>query len=134
MKLLSCYPLPMSEAKPILGKTPLPTDQQAIERYALMDRAIRQKNIQLDELEPALGMYMIGFHFGWRILYVLHTKKTIRKYETLLGIKINEVFDEYGPDADRTNAFKVLQSVNNFWKLVSGEEKSPLQIDKRHLT
>lgn len=89
--------------------------------------------MQLDELESALGMYMIGFHFGWRVLYVIHTKKTIRKYETLLGIKVNEVFDEVGPDADRTNAFKILNSVSNFWKLVSGDEKSPLKIDKRQL-
>lgn len=123
----------MTDPKPIAGKTPLPTEQQAIDRYSVMDKAIRQTGMQLDELESALGMYMIGFHFGWRVLYVIHTKKTIRKYETLLGIKVNEVFDEVGPDADRTNAFKILNSVSNFWKLVSGDEKSPLKIDKRQL-
>lgn len=120
--------------KPHPRKTPLPTQQEAVERYALMDRAIRGSGFQIDELESALGMYMIGFHFGWKVLYLVHTKRTVKKYETLLGIKVNEVFPEFGPDADRTNAFKLIQSVSNFWKMVSGDEKPPLQLDKRGLS
>lgn len=119
--------------KPIETKTPPASEKQVRERYALMDKAIRQTGMQLDELESALGMYMIGFHFGWRVLYLIHSKRTIRKYESILGIKINETFPEYGPDADRTNAYKLIQSVSNFWKLVSGDEKTPLQLDKRAL-
>jgi hypothetical protein len=125
----------MSDApyKPVKSKTPELTPQLAIERMAVMERAIRQTGLQLDELESALGMYMIGFHFGWKILYVIHTKKTVRKYEAILGIKVNEVFDEYGPDAERTNAFKLIQTVSSFWKLVSGDEKPSVQLDKRSL-
>ena len=102
-----------------------------IERYTVMDKAIRQSGFQIDELESALGMYMVGFHYGWRILYLVHTKKTIRKYEALLDIKVAEAFPEYGPDADRTNAHKVLQTISSFWKVVSGDEKPTLKVDKR---
>lgn len=123
--------MPSSKSKP--RKTPLATDAQAIERYALMDTAIRSEGFQINELESALGMYMIGFHFGWKVLYLVHSKKTIKKYETMLGIKVNEVFDEYGPDADRTNAYKLIQSATNFWKLVSGDDKPSLALDKRGL-
>ena len=115
----------------IATKTPPPTAAQAAERYAVMDKAIRQSGFQIDELESALGMYMVGFHFGWRILYMIHTKKTIRKYETLLDIKVAEVFEEYGADADRTNAYKILQTITSFWKVVSGDEKPTLKVDKR---
>lgn len=114
-------------------KTPPVTPEQAVERYALMERAIRQPGFQIDELESALGMYMVGFHFGWKVLHIVHSKKTIAKYEALLGIKIREVFPEYGPDADRTNAYKIATAVSNFWKAVSGEEKPPFTIDKRSL-
>ena len=99
-----------------------------------MDKAIRQTGLQIDELESALGMYMVGFHFGWKVLHVIHSKKTIAKYETILGIKVRDAFPEYGPDADRTNAYKIIQSVSNFWKLVSGDERSPVEIDKRSLS
>lgn len=78
-----------------------------------------------------MGMYVLGFHVGWRVLYIIHSKKTIRKYEELLGIKVTEVHPEFGPDADRTNAYKIIQAVSNFWKAVSGEEKPAISVDKR---
>lgn len=115
-------------------KTPPVTSEQAVERYALMERAIRRDEYQIDELESALGMYMVGFHFGWKVLHIVHSKKTIAKYEALLGIKIREVFPEYGPDAERTNAYKIATAVSNFWKAVSGEEKPPFTVDKRGLS
>ena len=114
-------------------KTPRPTPEQAIERYSYLDNVIRQDGVQLDELESALGMYMIGFHFGWKVLYVIHSKRTIRKYEDLLGISVRETFDELGPDADRTNALKIIETVSSFWKLVSGDEKPGIEVDKRTL-
>ncbi len=114
-------------------KTPAVTPEQAVERYAVIERAIRQKGYQIDELESAIGMYAIGFHFGWKVLHVVHSKKTIAKYEALLGINIREAFPEYGPDADRTNAHALIQTVSNFWKFVSGEEKPLLELDKRAL-
>lgn len=122
----------MATRKRKLPATLLATPELAQERYALMDAAIRQqRDFQIDELESALGMYMVGFHFGWKVLHLVHSKKTIRKYEDLLGIKITEVFEPVGPDADRTNAHMIITSVSNFWKAVSGEEKLPPGIDKR---
>ncbi|KQW76142.1 hypothetical protein ASC67_00205 [Methylibium sp. Root1272] len=78
-------------------------------------------------------MYLLAHHLGWKVLYLVHSKKTIRKYEEILGIKLSEVFDEFGPDAERTNAYKIIKAVSNFWKLVSGDEKSPLELDKRQI-
>jgi hypothetical protein len=112
-------------------KTPLPTDHQAIERYALLDRVIRQPTENIGEMEKALGMYLVGFHFGWKVLYALHSKSTIRKYEAILGISVRDTFDEFGPDADRTNAFQLIQSVSSFWAWVSDGKKSALDIDRR---
>lgn len=115
-------------------KTPVATPDQAEERYRFMDKVIRQQRpdgFQLDEMESALGMYMLGHHFGWKVLYLIHSKKTIRKYEDILGVKISEIFDEIGPDADRTNAYRIITAASNFWKAVSGEEKPVEGIDKR---
>lgn len=123
----------MVEAKNRKLKTPVATHAQAVERYSLMDQAIRKGGFQIDELESALGMYMIGFHFGWKVLYLIHSKRTIKKYEGILGIKVSETFPEFGLDADRTNAYKLIQSVSSFWKMVSGDEKPSIQLDKRAL-
>ena len=115
-------------------KTPIATSDEAEARYRFLDQVIRKDRpdgFQLDEMESALGMYMLGHHFGWKVLYLIHSKKTIRKYEDILGVKISEVFDEIGPDADRTNAYKIITAASNFWKAVSGEEKPVEGIDKR---
>jgi hypothetical protein len=109
--------------------------EQAIARYAVLDRAIQRedrKELIFDEMESAIGMYVMGFYYGWKVLHLIHTKKTIAKYEEILGIKVRETFPEFGPYADRTNAYKIIQKVTNFWRLVSGERDSPMpELDKR---
>lgn len=123
-------------AKKRAWRTPLATQEQAQERYAFIDRVMRSLpsgKFGIDEVESALGMYLVAHHVGWKVLYLVHSKKTIRKYEEILGIKLSEVFPEFGPDADRTNAYKIIQAVSNFWKLVSGDEKSPIDLDKRQI-
>ena len=128
-----CYARAMAAKKLGPRKTPPVLPEEALRRFAVLEKAVRQDHYQIDEMESALGMYVIGFHYGWKVLHLVHSKKTIAKYERLLGIKVREAFDEYGPDADRTNAYRLIQSVTNFWKLVSGDEKASLQLDKRAL-
>ena len=112
-------------------KTPSPTDAEAIERYKLLDRAVRNFSGNLDELESAIGMFVLGHHVGWKILHMIHTKKTIRNYEKILDIKVAETFEPFGPDAERANVYRALQAVKNFWKVVSGDEKIELDRDER---
>ena len=96
-----------------------------------MDAVISDYRGQIDELESAIGMYMVGRHFGWKILYLVHSKRTMKKYEEILGIKASEAFEPFGPDAPSTRAFELLQHASNFWKVVSGEEKLPLDREQR---
>lgn len=106
-------------------KTPDVDPAEAVKRHKLLDEAIVRFEGNLDELESAIGMFMIGRHLGWKVLYVLHSKRTIRKYEEILGITIRDVFEAEGPDAERSNGFRALKSVTNFWKAVSGETPIP---------
>ena len=79
---------------------------------------------QFDELEAALGMLHLGDHFGWKPLVLIHNKRTIRKYEEILGIEIREFFHPEGPSAERSRGYKIAKVIGNFWKAVSGEIKS----------
>jgi hypothetical protein len=113
-------------------ETPTPAPEEMQRRYEVIERAIRaRREFQVDELEAAIGMYTLGFHFGWKVLHLVHSKRTIRKYEELLGIKVTEEFLDVGPDAWRSNAHAILSTVSNFWKAVSGEEKPGIDVDKR---
>ena len=79
---------------------------------------------QFDEFEAALGMLHVGDHLGWKPLVLIHNKRTIRKYEEILGIQIREFFPPEGPSAERSIGYKLAKKIGNFWKAVSGEVKS----------
>ena len=103
--------------------TPPLTGDQAKLISDVIDAAIRNYHGGADELEMAIGMYMVGRHVGWKPLVLIHSKRTIRKYEEILQINIREAFPEEGPDWDRSIGYSVAKRLSNFWKAVSGEEK-----------
>ena len=96
-----------------------PEQKEQIEQ--IEKRAIIQFRGMLDELESALGMLRIGHHMGWKVLYMIHSKKTIRKYEEILDIKIRDIFPDEGPSAGRSIGLDIAKRFSNFWKVVSGE-------------
>lgn len=75
------------------------------------------------DLEKAIGMLHMGDHFGWRVLVLVHNKRTIRKYEEILNINIKEFFPEEGAAAYRSVGLTAAKKIGNFWKVVSGEKK-----------
>lgn len=77
----------------------------------------------MGELESALGMLRVGQQYGWRVMYLIHSKATIRKYEEILGISVKEEFPEEGPSSLRNNGYRLFKKLGNFWKIVSGEQK-----------
>src|SRR3954467_5234659 len=110
-------------AKKKLHAAPL-TEKQLARIGERTQKAVNDFHGQSDELETALGMLIMGHYVGWKVLVLWHSKKTIRKYEELLGISVREEFPEVGPIAGRANAYVIAEKVSNFWKAVSGEDKS----------
>ncbi|MFT3906384.1 MAG: hypothetical protein QM718_08775 [Steroidobacteraceae bacterium] len=87
-----------------------------IERKAILDF-----QGSLDDLERAIGLLRLGHHLGWKPLVLMHSKRTIAKYEDILDIKFSEIFPATGSSASRSLAYTFVQGVSNFWKAVSGE-------------
>tara|TARA_R110002110_G_scaffold414951_1_gene647101 strand:- start:382157 stop:382555 length:399 start_codon:yes stop_codon:yes gene_type:complete len=99
--------------------------------------AIARFYSDMNELESALGMLRLGYHVGWRVLYINHSKATIRKYEKILGINVKDEFPEEGNSAYRHRGLAIAKKIGNFWKLISGEKDYPTKKDKsekRYLT
>jgi hypothetical protein len=85
----------------------------------------------LDELESALGFLRMGFHFGWKPMAIIHSKKTFKKYENILGIVAQELFPDETPTSMRSVGFSFAVKLSKFWKIVNGEEAVE---DKRTLS
>lgn len=87
----------------------------------LIDKSIMKFHGNSEELENAIGALMVGRKTGWRPLFLIHSPKSIKKYEGILGVEFREVMPEVGPKAKDSVAWKIGQTVSNFWKLVKGE-------------
>jgi hypothetical protein len=98
------------------------TQEQKQHLQDIEDRVISTPG-NIDEIEAAIGMLRVGHHFGWKVLYIVHSKRTVRKYEEILGIKIREFFPAEGPSAPRSIGLNLANKMTNFWKVVSGEIK-----------
>lgn len=101
------------------------TPEQKRQLEEIEENAIAGFTGQLDELESALGMLRMGHHLGWKVLYIIHSKQTIRKYEDILGIKIRDIFDEKGPSSYRSYGLQFAEMCSNFWKAAGGDIKIP---------
>ena len=80
---------------------------------------------EFSELESALGMMVLGRLFGWKVLVLVHNKRTLRKYEEILGIDVRKEFPEIGPLADKSVGLELTTKLGAFWKAVSGDIKVP---------
>jgi len=112
-----------------------PFDPARLEKLNLIERdAIARFTGQFDELEAAIGMLRLGDHIGWKPLVLIHNKRTLRKYEEILGIEIRQFFKDEGPSVHRSRGYMIAKDIGNFWKAVSGAIKSDeLKAERRSL-
>lgn len=113
----------MPKAKKPLRIPPPVGESEAHALVTHLDEIVANFKGDFRDLEAAIGMYMTGRLVGWKVLVLIHNKRTIRKYEEILGINIREDLQEEGPFADKSVALEIVKKIGNFWKAVSGELK-----------
>ncbi len=110
-----------------IEKLPKLSRKQLDEMHEIERQAIAKFKGQLQELESALGMLRVGYAFGWKVLFITHNKRTIRKYEEVLNINVKEYFEEEGSLAERNYGYAFFKKMGQFWKIVSGD----IKVEKR---
>ena len=73
------------------------------------------------DLESAIGAYYLAHIIGLKPLYVIHSKKTVKKYINLISD-----FGNIGDETDMSEhipRYVEARSKSNFWKAVSGDTK-----------
>lgn len=90
-------------------------DLDTIERNAILHFQGRY-----NDLERALGILRMGHHVGWKVLHIVHSPRSITKYEEVLGVRLRDIFPAAGPSSPRSRGFNGLRGVTNFWGAVIG--------------
>ena len=77
-------------------------------------------------LESALGSLIIGQHFGWRVLKMLHNPATYKKYEKILGIEYKDVCLEITDMGKKKSiGYAISEKLGSFWAIITGKKKIP---------
>lgn len=87
---------------------------------AHIDKRMRNYKGDIARLESAIGAYLVGRQFGWKILLLAHDRKTIANYGVILDLDFRELPDE-GDLAYKSIAWTAVQRVSSFWKAVKGQ-------------
>lgn len=94
---------------------------ESTELQKIVDRAIQHYHGEGTQLESAIGALYVGHAYGWRVMYLMHNRSTIKKYEQILEVKFQECLPDETALSKRSPAFRALKKVTNFWKAVKGE-------------
>lgn len=88
--------------------------------HRVIDSAAKRYHGDATVLESAIGALHLGLMIGWRPLRLIHTHHTFSRYQKILGVDFHDVLPEVGPIADKSLAWRVAKTVENFWDLARG--------------
>ena len=74
-----------------------------------------------EKLKNAYGMLMLSTKLGWKPIYLMHSRASIKEYEKILNVDIKTLFPPIGEYAERSIAWRIAGRLANFWKAVKGE-------------
>lgn len=74
-------------------------------------------------LADSIGALNLGRIYGWKVLRIIYSPMTYRKYESALNLEFNKVLPEVTNYSKRSYGFKLVEGVNKYWQAVSGQFK-----------
>jgi len=82
------------------------------------------------DLAHAIGAARIGHHYGWRVLRLIISQVSYRKYQKILGLDFKESLPEFTIYTEKSAGYQLVMKLNNFWDVVCGKAK----IDRKEKT
>lgn len=92
----------------------------AEDSYSVVKRSLREYSGDFTVLESALGAYFLGMMIGWKPLLIVHSPRTIKRYEKILGINFKESLPMENDLSDRSNGYSFAIKLGSFWAATTG--------------
>lgn len=75
------------------------------------------------DLAHAIGAVRIGHHYGWRVLRIVISTVSYRKYQKLLNVDFGAALPEITINTERSAGYLLVKKMGNFWDVVCGKAK-----------
>jgi hypothetical protein len=89
------------------------------EMLRIMDQACQEYEGHCSVLESALGALVLGREIGWQALRLMHSGRTYRRYEGILGVRFRDVLEERTKQSDRMMGIRMADKLGKFWQVVT---------------
>lgn len=86
---------------------------------AIIERACKEFSGDCAVLSSAIGALVWGRVVGWQPLRLMHTGRTFKRYEEILGVKFREVLDPTTDQSERMHGYRMMKKIGKFWQAVS---------------
>ena len=73
------------------------------------------------DLSEALGALVFGQAYGWKGLYMIHSRTKVRAMEATLGLNFREILPERTALTSKIIGIRVADEIGRFWAVVKGE-------------
>src|SRR5688572_15557878 len=94
------------------------------EMLRIMDEACQEFEGDCSVLESALGALVFGREIGWHALRLMHSGRTYRRYEEILGVRFREVLQERTKQSERMMGIRMADKLGKFWQVVTAGQVS----------
>lgn len=88
-----------------------------------IDNVIADYKGDIVDLAHAIGAVRIGHHYGWRVLRIVISTVSYRKYQKLLNIEFSVSLPEITANTERSAGYLLVKKMGNFWDVVCGKAK-----------
>jgi len=89
----------------------------------IIELAIREFSGYTPTLEAAIGALFVGRTLGWEVLYIIHNRSTLKKFEAILRISFQKRLPKRTPQSPRNYAWAWANKFKVFWKVIRGDIK-----------
>lgn len=96
------------------------------ELEAHIDELCKTYKGQLDDLYQAVGLIVVGRRFGWRVMRLISSRPQWTQANNLFG-DVKEWMREEESCAHRSLGLSMIKSINDYWLVVRGIIKIPVQ-------
>lgn len=93
------------------------------EEEKIIEQSMANYKGSMEALESALGALLTGTHFGWRVLKIIHSPATYKKYENILGVKFQDICPEKTELSKKVKGYRMAEKLGSFWAVVTGKIK-----------